>query len=57
MTSFTGENLNDLFEWGNERFVMGRIADSSAAGAKRKKTARELFMDAILDPEENKSDN
>lgn len=25
LTSFTNENLNDLFNWGNERFVLGQL--------------------------------
>lgn len=28
LSSFTSDNLKDLFEWGNDRFVLG-IADKS----------------------------
>ena len=27
ISSFTSENLNDLFNWGNDKFVLGRLAD------------------------------
>ena len=30
--NFTQDNLNDLFEWGNQRFVMGQIADQNQPG-------------------------
>jgi hypothetical protein len=25
LASFTNENLNDLFNWGNDRFVLGQL--------------------------------
>ena len=48
--------MDDLFNWGNDRFVLGRqIADKSGnSTAKRKKTPQEIFMEAILDEEEPK---
>ena len=53
LTSFADESMNDLFNWGNDRFVLGRqIADkSSNSTAKRKKSPQEIFMEAILDEE------
>jgi len=46
--------MDDLFNWGNDRFVLGRqIADKSGnSTVKRKKTPQEIFMEAILDEEE-----
>jgi hypothetical protein len=44
--------MNDLFNWGNNRFVLGRIEDKSGGAngtAKRKKTPQDIFMEAILD--------
>jgi len=40
LKSFTNESMDDLFNWGNDRFVLGRqIADKSGnATGKRKKT-------------------
>ena len=29
IASFTNENLNDLFNWGNDRFVLGQLADKA----------------------------
>lgn len=48
--------MDDLFNWGNDRFVLGRqIADKSGNNtAKRKKTPQEIFMEAILEDEEPK---
>ena len=48
--------MTDLFNWGNDRFVLGRqIADHSGnSTVKRKKTPQEIFMEAILDEEEEK---
>ena len=48
--------MDDLFNWGNDRFVLGRqIADKSGnSTAKRKKTPQEIFMEAILEEEEPK---
>jgi len=45
--------MHDLFEWGNDRFVMGKIADGSGKnGTARKKTAHEIFMEAIMETDE-----
>lgn len=46
--------MDDLFNWGNDRFVLGRqIADKSGnSTVKRKKTPQEIFMEAILEEEE-----
>lgn len=39
LSSFTNDSMNDIFNWGNDRFVLGRIEDKSANGTvKRKKT-------------------
>ena len=48
--------MTDLFNWGNDKFVLGRqIADHSGnSTVKRKKTPQEIFMEAILDEEEEK---
>jgi hypothetical protein len=27
LASFTNENINDLFNWGNDRFVLGKLPD------------------------------
>jgi len=45
--------MHDLFEWGNDRFVVGRIADGSGKnGTARKKTAHEIFMEAIMETDD-----
>lgn len=52
LASFTNESMNDLFNWGNDRFVLGRLADHGGNSTiKRKKSPQEIFMEAILDPE------
>ena len=55
LASFTSDSMNDLFDWGNDRFVLGQLADKAHAGnstgVKRKKSPQEIFMEAILDPE------
>lgn len=41
LSSFTNDSMNDLFNWGNDRFVLGKLADNSGSGngtAKRKKS-------------------
>ena len=39
LSSFTNDSMNDLFNWGNDRFVLGQIADKSGnSTAKRKKS-------------------
>ena len=40
IASFTNENLNDLFNWGNDRFVLGQIGHSSGGNStiKRRKS-------------------
>ena len=50
--------MDDLFNWGNDRFVLGRqIADKSGnSTVKRKRTPQEIFMEAILDEEEPKKE-
>ena len=54
--SFADDSMTDLFNWGNDKFVLGRqIADHSGnSTVKRKKTPQEIFMEAILDEEEEK---
>lgn len=52
LRSFTGDSMQDLFDWGNDRFVMGKIADASKNGTKRKKTHHEIFMEAIMETED-----
>jgi hypothetical protein len=45
--------MDDLFNWGNDKFVLGRqLADKNGnSTVKRKKTPQEVFMEAILDEE------
>lgn len=54
LRSFADDSMNDLFNWGNDKFVLGKqIADKSGnSTVKRKKTPQEIFMEAILDDEE-----
>jgi signal transduction histidine kinase len=56
LASFADDSMNDLFQWGSDKFVYGRqIADMSGpngTAGKRKKTPQEIFMEAILEPEE-----
>eukprot|EP00347_Sterkiella_histriomuscorum_P004222 403361278 len=53
LTSFTNENLNDLFNWGNDRFVLGQLPSQSGNSTmKRKKSPQEIFMEAILEEDE-----
>jgi hypothetical protein len=51
LTKGSKEGMDDLFNWGNDRFVMGRLADKSGGGngTARKKSAREIFEDSFLD--------
>jgi len=52
LASFTNENLNDLFNWGNDRFVLGQLPSSGGNSTlRRKKSPQEIFMEAILEPE------
>lgn len=45
--------MNDLFNWGNDRFVLGQLPSSGGNSTiKRKKSPQEIFMEAILDDEE-----
>jgi hypothetical protein len=54
LRSFADDSMTDFFNWGNDKFVLGRqIADHSGnSTVKRKKTPQEIFMEAILDEEE-----
>jgi hypothetical protein len=53
LASFTNENINDLFNWGNDRFVLGQLPSQSGNSTlKRKKSPQEVFMEAILETEE-----
>jgi hypothetical protein len=40
--------MDDMFNWGNDRFVLGQIGHSGGGNStlKKKKTAREVFMEA-----------
>jgi hypothetical protein len=50
IANVTGESINDLFDWGHDRFIVGKIADASGnSTTKRKKTPQEVFMEAILE--------
>ena len=52
LAEFTTENMNDLFNWGNDRFVYGRLGDGSGNMTRRGKSSMEIFMDAIMDEDE-----
>ena len=54
LRSFADDSMNDFFNWGNDKFVLGRqIADHSGnSTVKRKKTPQEIFMEAILEEDE-----
>jgi len=53
LSDFTTENIDDLFNWGNNRFVMGQIEDQNTNKTARKKTAQEIFMEVLLGEEED----
>ena len=55
LKNFTSENMEDLFNWGNDRFVMGRIEDQNMNKTARKKTAQEVFMEVLLGDENEKT--
>jgi len=39
LASFTNESMNDLFNWGNDRFVLGQLPSSAGNSTmKRKKS-------------------
>ena len=40
-----------MFNWGNDRFVLGKLPEAGNS-TKRKKSARELFEEAIIGSEE-----
>lgn len=45
--------MNDFFNWGNDRFVLGQLPSQAGNSTlKRKKSPQEIFMEAILDDEE-----
>ena len=53
LASFSKDGMNDLFDWGNDRFVLGKLPDASGNSNVKKKSARQLFEEAILgEPEE-----
>jgi hypothetical protein len=53
LSKITGESVDDLFNWGHDRFIVGKLGDSSGNSThKRKKTPQEIFMEAILEEEE-----
>jgi hypothetical protein len=42
--------MNDLFDWGHDRFVIGKLGDgANSTGIRRKKSPHEIFMEAILE--------
>lgn len=51
LTSGTAGSIDDLFYWGHDRFVMGKITDGKNSTVKRKKTNHEIFMEAIMEGE------
>lgn len=56
MAKFSGESINDLFDWGNDRFVLGKLPEQGGNSTKRKKSHYDIFMEAILEEEqENKA--
>jgi len=44
--------MHDLFEWGNDRFVKGRIADASGKNSTKRKSNHQIFMEAIMETDE-----
>lgn len=46
--------MNDLFDWGTEKFVKG-LTDSSKNATKRKKSYQEQFMEALLETDEDET--
>lgn len=56
LSSFTNDSMNDFFNWGNDRFVLGQLPSSgNSTGIRRKKSPQEIFMEAILEDEEDTS--
>ena len=52
IAKFSGESINDLFDWGNDRFVLGKLPDAHGNATRRKKSHYDVFMEAILEEEE-----
>ena len=53
LAKFGSESVNDLFDWGNDRFVLGKLPEHSGGNAtKRKLSPHEIFMQAIIEEEE-----
>lgn len=54
LASFADEGFNDLFNWGNDKFVLGRQISGPSGNStmKRKKSPQEIFMEAILEDDE-----
>jgi hypothetical protein len=48
LSTGTGDLMDDFFNWGNDRFVMGKIGDGKNV-TKKKKSNHEIFMEAILE--------
>lgn len=52
LANFTSDNMNEFFNWGNDKFVLGQLgASKGEVAGRKKKSARDIFMEAILDPE------
>ncbi len=48
LSSGTKDTFDDLFNWGNDRFVLGKLGDGKNI-TKRKKSNHEIFMEALLE--------
>lgn len=51
LAHFGTDTIDDLFNWGNDRFVLGKLPEHGNA-TKRKKSHYDIFMEAILEEEE-----
>jgi hypothetical protein len=54
LSSFSKDSFNDLFAWGENKFVLGN-SDINKNGTKRKKSYHETFMEAIMEGEEEET--
>jgi hypothetical protein len=52
LAKFGSESVNDLFDWGNNKFVLGNDAMKAGNSTKKKKSHYDIFMEAILEEEE-----
>lgn len=53
LTHVGSDSIQDLFQYGMDRFVLGKLPDAGP-GSKKKKSHYDIFMEAILEDEEEK---